>query len=372
MARIVVSATGTLGDILPLVELAVGLQRRGHHIRLAVNPAMRDVVSPAGLYVVPCGVAFGSVEAVCARSAGEERFLSGMDSLKTEARVAGTPEQHRDLMETCRDADLLISHSFQCAARLVHDCTRLPWVCVSLVPAQYAHCGFPAFLPSAPRATLNLLASSGQFCLPDLILYDDLHLTGFLFFDGRRLLDWEPDAELRTFVESGERVLLLALGCLPGPWASRVVEAAVAAATLLKRKLVIQCGWADQEAMSEAVDGEQVRLTGALPHDWLLEHADAVIHGGGTGLCARALRAGKPMVVLPQRLDQIFNARVVLALGAGAALSPSRLTGSALAGVLEAKVLTAPYFDAAQEMGEVLDREDGLTTACERIEGLVK
>jgi UDP:flavonoid glycosyltransferase YjiC (YdhE family) len=109
-------------------------------------------------------------------------------------------------------------------------------------------------------------------------------------------------------------------------------------------------------------------FAGFLPQDWLFARAAAVIHHGGIGTTARALRHGCPMLVEPYGNDQFINAKQVLLLGVGAAAHPHKLNEAGLVKILQEKVLTPEYRRRAEEIGEKIRQEQGLITACERIE----
>jgi len=53
------------------------------------------------------------------------------------------------------------------------------------------------------------------------------------------------------------------------------------------------------------------------PHDWLFPRVSAVVHHGGAGTTAAALRAGVPSVILPFFFDQGFWGRRLAACGLG-------------------------------------------------------
>lgn len=373
MASIVISTAGTWGDLLPLLALGKELLARGHSVKVAANEALHPLIRGAGFEPRACGPAFGPDDARRPPIPREGWEPIIPEVKKAEAHLKDTPQQFRDLLNACEGADLLVSNSFQYAAMLVHNKNRIPWTCVSTTPGQFEHYDCAACTQPAPRATLNLLASSPLFSAVDLELTDYLRMTGFLYFDGTALPDWKPSRELKAFVEDGERVLVYTPGCIPGPCAQGVALTAARAAVQLKRKLVIQSGWADlnTQELQSTLDSGYVRLAGPLPHDWLFARADAVFHHGGAGLCARTLRSEAPSLVLPQRADQFFNARGLLALGTAAAMAPAQLTVEGVKRILEEKVLSAAFRDSANAISSELRKEDGAQAACRLIEELL-
>ena len=56
MGVVVLSTTGSLGDLLPFLAVAGGLRDRGHQVRLALPTEFRDVARAEGFDdVVPAG-----------------------------------------------------------------------------------------------------------------------------------------------------------------------------------------------------------------------------------------------------------------------------------------------------------------------------
>lgn len=373
MARITISAVGTAGDVLPFVALAQRLAERGHRVRLATNPNYLAGLRRLGLDARPCGEPFGPERALRAPVRRAGWMPDVPELLKAEPYIQDTPRQYRELLAVARGSDLLVAHSRHYAAFLVQDRLRVLWVCASLMPAQFLHGEYPAVQEPAHIAPLNLLASSRFFSCPDLFFQKSLLQTGFWFPDSGVFDEWEPSPKLRALLS--ERVLVLSLGSLPGTvarawrWARTFAEAA----GQMGRPLVIQNGWIPLTAVQRRVLERKgkVCICGPVPHDWLLAHADAVIHPGGIGLCARALRHGVPQVVLPQRRDQYFNAQRILALRVGAAMDPKGTVVQGATQILERKVLLTRCRRAAARLARRLKREDGLLCAVNAIEQLL-
>jgi UDP:flavonoid glycosyltransferase YjiC (YdhE family) len=198
---------------------------------------------------------------------------------------------------------------------------------------------------------LVLLASSPHFSQPQLDRLPQVRMTGFWF--GNDSGDWSPDRELLDFVDALPRPLVLTFSSLPVQDVPRVVALHTEAAARLGRRLLIQRGWAqlDQTALPEGVMPGAFRFAETLPHAWLFPRAAAVIHHGGVGTTAQAMRCGCPMLVEPYGNDQFFNAWRVLRLGVGAAMHPHKLTVTGLTRMLDEKVLTTDVRRHALELG---------------------
>jgi tetratricopeptide (TPR) repeat protein len=121
---------------------------------------------------------------------------------------------------------------------------------------------------------------------------------------------------------------------------------------------VVQSGWAGLE-----VHGDDVLTVGAVPHEWLLPRAAAVVHHCGAGTTAAALRAGVPTVPVPVAADQPFWAARQQALGVCPAVLPARrLTRSSSARSSPSRKAPMP----ASVRDAVLARTAGLAPAVRR------
>jgi UDP:flavonoid glycosyltransferase YjiC (YdhE family) len=93
-----------------------------------------------------------------------------------------------------------------------------------------------------------------------------------------------------------------------------------------------------------------------------------VIHHGGIGSTAEALRAGRPQLVTPFGNDQFFNARRIASLGVGDTTSLYAQTPDALSQFLEERVLIPTVIRKARGFATQLKKEQGLTTSADLIE----
>jgi rhamnosyltransferase subunit B len=88
-----------------------------------------------------------------------------------------------------------------------------------------------------------------------------------------------------------------------------------------------------------------------------------LVHHGGIGTTAQALRAGRPQLVIPMAHDQFDNAARVKRLGVGSRIAHARASERALTEQLRGMWDYAPYADAAREIAAKLRDEDGAPIA---------
>ena len=136
------------------------------------------------------------------------------------------------------------------------------------------------------------------------------------------------------------------------------------AVTHLKKRAVFLVGRTNYEQY-RPLGNDSVFICRYAPHSQLMPRAAANIHQGGIGTTAQALRAGKPMIVVPYSHDQPDNARRCVQLGVGLTIARKRFNAS----LLEAALLAAPKCnELARSMGVLIQSEDAVAVACEKIE----
>ena len=103
------------------------------------------------------------------------------------------------------------------------------------------------------------------------------------------------------------------------------------------------------------------------PHAALFPRAAAVVHHGGIGTTAAALRAGRPMLVVPHAHDQPDNAFRAEKLGVARVLDARRYRADRAADHLRALLGAPAYQASAQDAADRIGREDGVRTAADTI-----
>jgi rhamnosyltransferase subunit B len=108
-----------------------------------------------------------------------------------------------------------------------------------------------------------------------------------------------------------------------------------------------------------------------MPFGELLPRARAIVHHGGIGTAARALKAGIPQLVLPRAYDQFDNAQRLERLGVAAVLSQSAQTATAMARALARLLASESVATRCRECAQRLQESAAVERGCDLIEALL-
>jgi UDP:flavonoid glycosyltransferase YjiC (YdhE family) len=104
----------------------------------------------------------------------------------------------------------------------------------------------------------------------------------------------------------------------------------------------------------------------------VLPHACAIVHAGGIGTCAEALKAGLPSVVIPYAFDQPDNASRLRRLGVAEILPRNSISARNLAAKLERLLKTPDASSAASRLANMIHPQDALNRALDKMESLAR
>ncbi|MUG97919.1 hypothetical protein F7734_38660 [Scytonema sp. UIC 10036] len=107
------------------------------------------------------------------------------------------------------------------------------------------------------------------------------------------------------------------------------------------------------------------------PYSELFPHAAVVVHPGGVGTTAQALRAGVPMLVVPHSHDQPDNAARIVRLGLGRTVPRTQYQRNRVVKELQLLLSDPDYKTRASQIKLLIQTEDGVTTACDAIEAFL-
>ncbi|MEN3339669.1 MAG: rhamnosyltransferase subunit [Acidobacteriota bacterium] len=416
MARIVFTTWGSLGDLHPFLALAIEMQRRGHSATLATLGAWREIVEGAGVGFRPIRPDITPQDPISREVV--QKILDPMRGAEYLFRDLFGPrirEVYDDTLAAVRGADLLVSHQLPPVASIIVEQTGIAWVSAILAPLGFLSAYDPPTQAQAPfaRSLVALHPLMGRLVnqvgrvvtnrwlqpvyrlraelgLPPgghplfegqhsparvLALFSRLLsekqpdfppqtvVTGFPFYDAAAARPVDP--ALLAFLEAGEPPIVFTLGSSAVWIAGDFYPVSVAAVRALGRRALLLVGENAQAMRADLPD--TIGVFDYAPHALVMSRASVIVHQGGVGTTGQALRAGRPVLVVPFGQDQFDNGRRVAALGVGRTMTRRHYRVDRV--IQELSVLASPdYGHRAQEVGLAIAAEHGVETACDAIE----
>jgi UDP:flavonoid glycosyltransferase YjiC (YdhE family) len=323
-------------------------------------------------------------------------------------------QSYEDLTAAVQGADLLVTHPITFAGPLVAAKTGLPWVSSVLAPLSLQSNDDPPVLAPLPpllrqpainrfitrlsrfairswsdpvhalRAELGLPPGAdpifeGQHS-PDLVLAlfslalaapqadwpRNTRATGFPFYDQPEKRAGLP-AELERFLDSGDAPIVFTLGSSAVMAARDFYVESAQAAERIGRRAVLLTGRGVANTLPTPLPAGVIAADYA-PYSAILPRTAAIVHQGGVGTTAEAMRAGRPMLVVPFAHDQHDNAARVVRLGVAREIGRGQYRADRVAASLRRLVETPGYRERAEQVGCQIRAENGASAACDLIE----
>ena len=416
---VVLSTLGSLGDLYPVLSLARALERRRIEARLALAADDCVVAERWGLLATPIGP---SEAEIC------DALGLGRDGIAASVLRDPSPMVSRALMPLLEDmarrsyalapgAGCFAGTTFSLGSALAAEMAGLPYVPLLLQPAvlfsaedppSTAPFRFAAHPPTGrmglawnrvwmatARAVLRHRHGREMNDVRDALGLAPSHATPLIDHDAAvpfRLGLW-PDAfapppedvaedidlvgfppaprgelapMIRSWIDAGSPPLVVTLGSIahtlgpPDFW-----EQAVGMARRLGLRAILLHGEA------EVPVADDVLGVGYAPHGPLFPLAAAVVHHGGIGTSAEALRSGRPQLVLPVGGDQPDNAARLERLGVAAAVPIRRFTAERGSTSLS-NLLHGFDYSKSSALAKRIAGQDGAARAAARLASLVE
>jgi UDP:flavonoid glycosyltransferase YjiC (YdhE family) len=194
-------------------------------------------------------------------------------------------------------------------------------------------------------------------------------VTGFPFFDDAEVRP--PSTELLKFLDEGKPPVLFTLGSsavwIAGDFYKESIDSAIA----LGQRALLLAG-EDAARLTESGLPAGVAAFDYAPHSAVMPRAALNVHQGGIGTTGQALRAGRPMLIVPFAHDQPDNARRCVSLGVARTLARASYSRTRVTKEL-ARLLDDPsYTSAGTTVGAAIRAERGALTACDAIEAVLR
>ena len=415
----ILNPVGSHGDVHPLVGLGRELLARGHRVTLVTSEPFRELAAANGLAFAPAGSRDDFEETINHPDVWHpSKSLRVLFEGERPARMfrAGYGAI-RDLVGDDVAGSVVVSGSLGLAGRLAHDALGVRFATVHLQPCSLASVAQPPVFPTLtvpkwwPHWLRRLMYYAAERHVMDPVLGPSVNglrrelglkpitrIFGAWRHSPERLLlafpewfahapDWPAVAvhtgfphfdqgqgraaspELKAFLDAGSPPVVVSFGTAMRQ-AREPIAAAVAACAALGRRVLIL-----------AKSGAQIP-TPLPPHAFhadyapfgeILPHAACLIHHGGIGTSAQALRAALPQLIRPMAFDQHDNAARLRKLGVARSVPVrdfnTNRVASTLAELLRSREVQAACGEAAlRARGEPA----GETAMADAVEALTK
>ncbi len=395
---------GSTGDIHPFMYLARQLIAQGREVTFISNTVHQVLVEGAGLRFIGMGSEEEFQQLVADPDIWDPRKCCAMMFASYGQHI----EQIRAAIRQARGSDAeskigVIAHAFAlpavalsraageidaigaaylapCSVRSIHDPLMIGQIPVPRwVPLGWRRAlwGFleRGWIDPVPLAHINRARSDAglpqaQSFLGHLAQVPDLSLFLFPAWFAAPVPDWpQPmmmldfplfeaqseapfDAELSLFLEAGDKPIVFTPGTA-NVHAARFFAAAVQACARLGKRAILLT---KERAQCPAELPAYVLWQPYVPLASLLPRAAALVHHGGIGTTAEALRAGIPQVITPFGWDQFDNGARVRSLGVGEVRNSRMLRAGGLARSLKRLVDSPEVSQRCREVSQHFQR----------------
>ena len=421
--HLLITTFGSLGDLHPYLALALQWQKRGGRATIATSELYRAKIEAENVGFFPVRPDLPAPENSAPMI---ERLMDtrhGTRRLFQELMMPSLRDSYHDLYAACVQTkpDIFLSHPITFAAPIVAEQLDLCWASSVLSPLSlWSHHDAPLLpgVEGANWARLHpILSRSLSFVAHHLTrswfapveqlrrelklsrgahpLFGGVHspqlllalfsktlarpqcdwpkptrLCGFCFYD-RHEEDATEMAQLESWLDEGAPPIVFTLGSAAVYTARDFWLHSRRAARRLNRRAVFLVGGGDAGNAFNVPLHANEYVAAYAPYSRLFSRAAVVVHQGGVGTTAQAMRAGVPQLVMPFSHDQPDNATRLQRMGVALTMQRASYNANSAAEMIRQLLSNSDYARRAQNISAQIRRENGPVTACDALEQLL-
>ena len=413
--NILIVAIGSQGDVNPFVKIGIALQNRGYDVTILSNNYFRNSVQNVGL-------SFASVGST-------EDYNKMVDEVDTKNSTKTLKVVMKYLyfnsMQNVYDTikklylpgeTIVLGITMAFGARIAQEKLGIPLITCHLAPnsipsvlrpGKLDGVWMPHWMPGIYKASIwrlidmltdmlfgpQLNKMRKKLDLPKVrnILRHWMHspdkviglfpdwfaepqpdwpknteVTNFVLFDETDKNPISP--ELGKFIAQGEPPIIFTAGTAINDAAS-FFKVSAKACELLNARGVFLSRYKNHIPNDLS---PSIHYCEYAPFSKLLPYASALVHHGGIGTCAQALRAGVPQLIVPFGMDQPDNSLRLQEFGVAAELREKKYKSSIVADKLGRLLEDKDVHMHCKKIADKLKKIDPLTDICRMIENQMK
>lgn len=330
MKKIAMFTMGTRGDVQPYIYLSKGLMKAGYDVTLGTHPCWRRLVESYGVHFEPVGPDIDiEKETTIIRGKSKNAIMSILKTMNFIMKII--EGSSKEVYKICEGKDLIVVTHSQMGA-VEANVLGIPTVNVTLQTEMIGEKlrkqkfgerligGFIEKQAAKPTNKIRKIYGLKPVKSADEVMSDKLNLipiskyvldrnpyweaknkiTGYWFEDE----EYIPDEKLKTFIENGDKPVILALGAMSFEAEAdrKKLDMFVNAFQKTGCRAVIQ-GF--KKTLENYNLPDTMIAVGSVPHSWLFRQGKFVFHHCGFGTTAASMIYGIPSVPVPHVLDQL-------------------------------------------------------------------
>jgi UDP:flavonoid glycosyltransferase YjiC (YdhE family) len=386
--NILIATLGSHGDVHPFLGLGRTLKARGHRVTIIAAAVYDHLAQGLGLEFAPLGTKEEFQEML--RNPDLWHKTRGFHAIADAVSRVLRPTYDAIVERNVPGQTVIVQSSLAFGARIAQDKWNIPAATVHLSPAVIRSITSPPKLPGlfmpgwmplgvrrAMFAVIDRWIVDRAMAPPVNALRAELGLPAVdkimanWWNSPNRVIglfpswfghakDWPPQAittdfplydeqdvtpvpeVVEKFLAAGDPPLLFTPGSAMMHGEEFFAAAVDACRRLCRRGILLS---RHREHIPANLPADVIHVD-FVPFSRILPRSAALVHHGGIGTSAQAMRAGVPQLVMPMSHDQFDNVDRMMRLGVAAALPRRRFTGKAVAARLAA-LLDSPATAAA-------------------------